>query len=311
MRLTRLVFVLALTALAPGVLAAVDDQPAKQLFSEVTIPSPGAAKPIGSYASGCLAGAVSLPVDGPNWQVVRLSRNRNWGTPELVSYIERLAADAAKNGWPGLLIGDMAQPRGGPMITGHASHQIGLDVDIWYLAMPGHTMTAAERESIAAPSMLIDGRLQVDPNQWTPARAALLKQAASYPQVARIFVSPAIKQAECETATGDRSWLRKLRPWTDHEDHFHVRLTCPPGIATCIDQAPPPPGDGCGAELASWFKPAPPPTPPKLPFRLPPETTLPDLPSACSGILTSQPGGLSPAQLKIAPPLPVLRPVGN
>jgi penicillin-insensitive murein endopeptidase len=308
MHLVRLAAVLALVAFAPGVLAAGDDPPAKKLFSEVTTASPGAPMPIGSYASGCLAGAVQLPIDGPNWQVVRLSRNRNWGTPELVSFIQRLSTDAAKDGWPGLLVGDMAQPRGGPMITGHDSHQTGLDVDIWYLAMPSHSMTADERETIAAPSMLIDGKLQVDPKQWTAARAALLKRAASDPAVARIFVSPAIKQAVCNTATGDRAWIRKLRPWTDHEDHFHVRLTCPAGMASCVNQDPPPPGDGCGDELASWFKPAPPPSPPRPPFTLPQETTLPDLPAACIGVLTASPGGLLPVQLKIQPPLPTLRP---
>jgi penicillin-insensitive murein endopeptidase len=308
MHLARTVALLAFVALPAVVLAAVDDPPAKKLFSEVTTPSRGSNAPVGSYAQGCLAGAVSLPVDGPSWQVVRLSRNRNWGTPELVSYIERLATDSAKAGWPGLIIGDMAQPRGGPMITGHDSHQTGLDVDIWYLAMPYHTMTADEREAIAAPSMLIDGKLQVDPEQWTPARQALLQRAASYPEVARIFVSPAIKQAVCDTATGDRSWIRKLRPWTDHEDHFHVRLTCPPGAASCVNQEPPAAGDGCGDDLASWFKPAPPPPSAKPPFRLTPETALPDLPAACRSILTSQPGGLSPVQLKIQPPVPSLRP---
>jgi penicillin-insensitive murein endopeptidase len=308
MSLARVAALAALLAVPAAVMAAVDDPPAKVLFSQVTVPSPGANSPVGSYAEGCLAGAVTLPVNGPNWQVVRLSRNRNWGTPQLVSYIERLSADSATAGWPGLIIGDMAQPRGGPMITGHDSHQTGLDVDIWYLAMPDHTMSADERESIVAPSMLIDGKLEVDPTQWTPDRQALLQRAASYPEVARIFVSPAIKKAVCDTATGDRSWIRKLRPWTDHEDHFHVRLTCPPGAACCVNQDPPAPGDGCGDDLASWFKPAPPPPPPKPPFRLPTETTLPDLPTACTAILTAQPGGLSRVDLKIKPPAPTLRP---
>jgi penicillin-insensitive murein endopeptidase len=127
--------------LATAVIAAVDDLPAKQLFSEVTVPSEGDATPIGSYAQGCLAGAVALPLDGPHWQVMRLSRNRNWGTPRLVSYIEKFSEDAAKDGWSGLLIGDMSQPRGGPMITGHLSHQTGLDADIWFVPMPNHLMT--------------------------------------------------------------------------------------------------------------------------------------------------------------------------
>ncbi|MGZ5917266.1 MAG: penicillin-insensitive murein endopeptidase, partial [Methyloceanibacter sp.] len=102
--------------------------PAKELFGSVTTPTPLAARAIGSYAKGCLSGGISLPINGPDWQVMRLSRNRNWGTPQLLDFLERLASDArALDGWPGLLVGDMAQPRGGPMITGHSSHQIGLD----------------------------------------------------------------------------------------------------------------------------------------------------------------------------------------
>src|SRR5262245_7639344 len=105
--------------------------PAKALFGAATSPAPFAAEAIGTYSRGCLAGAVALPVNGRNWQVVRLSRNRNWGHPRLIAYLEQLARDARAIGWPGLLVGDMAQPRGGPMLTGHSSHQIGLDADIW------------------------------------------------------------------------------------------------------------------------------------------------------------------------------------
>jgi penicillin-insensitive murein endopeptidase len=51
---------------------------------------------------------------------MRLSRNRNWGHPELVKFLERFAPLAAKaTGWMGILIGDMAQPRGGPLPFGH------------------------------------------------------------------------------------------------------------------------------------------------------------------------------------------------
>jgi penicillin-insensitive murein endopeptidase len=34
---------------------------------------------------------------------------------------------------------------------------------------------------------------------------------------------------------------------------MHVRLACPPGSSECVAQEPPPEGDGCGAELQSWF----------------------------------------------------------
>ena len=109
-------------------------QPAKLLFAAKELPTLGKAMAIGYYPRGCLQGGVELPVDGPNWQVMRLSRNRNWGHPELVKFLERFAPLAAKaTGWKGILIGDMAQPRGGPLPFGHMSHQIGLDVDIWFM----------------------------------------------------------------------------------------------------------------------------------------------------------------------------------
>src|SRR6478609_9603913 len=179
--------------------------PAKMLFGAVSAPAPLAARAIGSYARGCLAGGVSLPINGPDWQVMRLSRNRNWGTPQLLDYLERLASDArARDGWPGLLVGDMAQPRGGPMITGHSSHQIGLDADVWLTPMPDRILTPQEREDITATSMLKDP-FTVDPAIWTPLHTKLIKRAASYPQVSRIFVHPAIKKILCQQAGKDRA----------------------------------------------------------------------------------------------------------
>ena len=104
--------------------------PAKELFARKTTPLPGPPQSIGSYADGCLAGAIALPITGSAWQVMRVSRNRYWGNPILVGFIERLADAGKRVGWNGLLIGDMSQPRGGPMLYGHSSHQMGLDVDI-------------------------------------------------------------------------------------------------------------------------------------------------------------------------------------
>src|SRR5215213_5749769 len=59
--------------------------PAKELFGRKPNPASLAARSIGFYSKGCLAGADALPVDGRTWQVMRLSRNRNWGHPALVS----------------------------------------------------------------------------------------------------------------------------------------------------------------------------------------------------------------------------------
>ncbi|HVY21210.1 MAG TPA: penicillin-insensitive murein endopeptidase [Bauldia sp.] len=309
MRAMWVTAVLGVALVAGGVAGAKDVAvTAKQLFGHVSTPSSGATRSIGFYAKGCLAGAVPLPLDGPNWQVMRLSRNRHWGTPELVTYLERFAADVSKDGWPGLLVGDMSQPRGGPMPTGHASHQIGLDADIWFTPMPDYTMSADEREKKGAVSLLMTGRLSVDPKKWSPLYGRLLKRAVSYPEVERIFVSPAIKKELCETVPpNDHAWLRKLRPWWGHDDHFHVRLTCPPGMAGCDGQDPPPVGDGCDASLDNWFKPPPP--PPKTPVKPkppPPELTLADLPKACASVLYD---GTSRAAAEAATvPLPRLRP---
>lgn len=248
------------------------DRPAKDYFGTADGPAPLKARAIGSYAKGCLAGGAELPTDGPTWQAMRLSRNRNWGHPDLIDYLKDLAADAPKVGWNGLLVGDLAQPRGGPMLSGHASHQIGLDADIWLTEMPGRRLTPEEREAISAISML-KGPLdvkgadrRVDPKKWTATHARLIRRAASDRRVARIFVNPTIKKALCDFETGrDRAWLRKVRPWWGHHYHFHVRLACPPGSVGCKNQNPPPPGDGCGQHLSYWLSDEPwvPKNPPK------------------------------------------------
>jgi penicillin-insensitive murein endopeptidase len=231
--------------------------PAKELFGSISAPAPLAARSIGGYAKGCLSGAVSLPINGPNWQVMRLSRNRNWGNPRLLDYLEKLSSDArAFDGWPGLLVGDMSQPRGGPMITGHTSHQIGLDADIWLTPMPDRILTKEEREDMTAVSMLKDP-FSVDPDVFTMMQAKLIRRAASYPQVARIFVHPAIKKALCEMAPSmgkDQAWLAKVRPWWNHHYHFHIRLSCPPGTEGCENQAPVNGDNGCGQELKNWYE---------------------------------------------------------
>jgi murein endopeptidase len=130
---------------------------------------------------------------------MRLSRNRIWGHPVLLKYIKHLATEAQKHdGWPGLMVGDMTQPMGGPMLTGHASHQIGLDVDIWLKPMPAKTLGPEERETVQPVSMLAPDAKSVNPAVWSPKHFKLIKRAASDKRVARIFVHPAIKKALCE-----------------------------------------------------------------------------------------------------------------
>ena len=274
---------------------------AKQLFGVVKKPAPLAARAIGYYSRGCLSGAEALPIDGPTWQEMRLSRNRNWGHPQLISLIKRFAGEAQdQDGWPGLLVGDIAQPRGGPMITGHASHQVGLDADIWLTPMPKRRLTRKERETLNATSMLDDTGVAVDPKVFTDKQVSLIKRAASDPEVERIFVHPAIKKALCTAAGTDRQWLGKVRPFYGHYDHFHMRIKCPADFAGCKPQPPPTGDDGCGKEVDQWLAkviPAKPSTSPPVPkppasvsVRPPaPPIMLADLPPECRALLAANP----------------------
>jgi penicillin-insensitive murein endopeptidase len=263
---------------------------AKQLFGSKAGGSTQAPAPYGGYAKGCLAGGVELPETGPTWQAMRLSRNRNWGHPELVDYIQKLSRKAAAQpGWNGLYVGDMSQPRGGPMLTGHRSHQIGLDVDIWMLPAKDLTLDRKQRESISSISMRRSSGAFTN-NNWTRAHHEIIKAAAQDPRVARIFVFPGAKVAMCNDEKGDRAWLRKVRPWWGHHYHFHVRLSCPPGARGCVNQNPPPAGDGC-ADAEQWVQNIlnpPPPDPNAKPPRPRRELTMADLPRQCADVLAAQ-----------------------
>jgi len=255
---------------------------AKRLFGMAATPAPGPVRVIGGYTKGCLAGAQQLPADGDNWQVMRPSRNRSWGAPVLIEFIQRLAASLpGAAGWPGLLVGDMAQPRGGPMLTGHASHQLGIEADIWLTPMPDRRLTPAERDEISATNVVATNGLNIDPSVWRPEHRKLLEAASRSPGLARIFVNPAIKKALCREAGADRGWLRLIRPWWGHNYHFHIRLSCPAAQPDCQEQAAPGPGDGCD-EVDRWFTEEmlhPKPGPPARPLR------IAEMPAACAALM--------------------------
>lgn len=259
-------------------------QPAKELFGSASGAASGPAAAFGGYAGGCLRGAVQLPIDGPGWQAMRLSRNRNWGHPSLITFLGVLAGSMRAEGYAGVLVGDLAQPRGGPMLTGHRSHQIGLDADIWFLASPERRLGMDEREELSAVSLLKPGTRELDPSKLTEREIFMLKTSAEQSNVARIFVHPAIKDGLCKTVSGDRDWLRKVRPWYGHHYHFHVRLSCPADSVGCQNQAPPPQGDGCGADLAWWLSDAAW-APSDTPAKPRPPLTLAQLPRACTTVL--------------------------
>jgi penicillin-insensitive murein endopeptidase len=266
-----------------AVLRRLPPDAAQALFGTEAKPAAGPSEAIGTYDRGCLQGGIALPAKGSTWVVMRPSRNRAWGHPALIALLERLAQRLpAEAGWPGLLVGDLAQPRGGPMLTGHGSHQIGLDADIWLTPMPSRPLGLTEREEMSAADVVAAGGEDVDAMRWTPQHRRLLEAFAREPGMVRIFVNPAIKRALCREAGADRAWLSKIRPWWGHSEHFHIRIACPNGQPECRGQAAPPLGDGCGKELAWWFTPAArrPPPGPSQPLR------LADLPRACTALVS-------------------------
>ena len=229
--------------------------------------------PSASTPRAALPAPLRCPSTAPAWQAMRLSRNRNWGHPKLVALVEKLAVEAkAHDGWPGLLVGDLSQPRGGPMLTGHASHQVGLDADIWLTPMPDRRLSEKEREDLSATSMLAADKVSVDPKVWTDAHVRLLKRAASYPAVERIFVHPAIKKALCEAAAKDRS--RRGPERSAPIGATTITSTCASPARAAAPTARPssrsPRDDGCGDELTRWLalvKPKPQPTAPTPPAK--------------------------------------------
>ena len=248
-----------------------------------TTPAPGPVRVIGT-GLGCIAGAVRLPDEAPGLQTVRLSKSTFWGHSEVIANILLLGQRAHAMGLPDLYIGDLSGPRGGPIPGGHASHQRGLDADVYLdVAGPHPVLPLAQREGIDPPSLVRPDGRGIDPTRWRPEHVALIRLATQLPLVDRVLVNPAIKQQLCQTVTGDRSWLHLVRPWYGHAAHMHISFRCPAGQPACHNLPPPPPDADCGANLQWWFtrldaKPTPAPTKP------PPR---PKPPAACAAIMAA------------------------
>lgn len=272
----------------PPLTATVSGQEARLLFGAENAGSTGESETIGFYSRGCVAGAAQLPETGPTWQAMRLSRNRNWAHAETIDYVQDLSRRVAeRTSWNGIYVGDLSQPRGGPMLTGHVSHQSGLDADIWMLPPGRLDLSVTERENLSSISTRSARGARVGEN-WTAEHMEVIRLAATDPRVARIFVFTGAKVWMCDNATGDRSWLNRVRPANGHHYHFHVRLNCPAGERDCEPQAAPAAGDGCDearARAEAILNP-PPPDPNFVPGPPRGQLTLGDLPRQCAAILS-------------------------
>lgn len=251
-------------------------------WSDVETPAPGPARSIGTPIAGCLGGAQALPFNGPGFEVIRVSRHRYFAHPLTVSFVESLGQKAQSLSVPDFYVGDLSLPRGGPMPNGHGSHETGLDVDIWLNLDAKPRLEPQAREDVPLPSVVVSGGRAIDPARFRQEHVALLRLAATDSRVDRIFVNAAIKRALCQgyggAGEGDRSWLQRIRPWYGHDDHFHVRLRCPPDSSSCVPQQSVPAGDGCDATLDWWFQKHPP-SPPSV-------RREPVLPAACQRLVS-------------------------
>ena len=257
------------------------------LVSVLTINSasadPGPLRIIGGPSVGCIGGAVELPAQGRGYQTIHVAISHFWGAPRTIAAVEQLGHEAQAAGLGYILVEELSRPRGGPIVGGHASHQHGLDVDVAFDTSHKRGLSGAERETIELPSLVRPDRRGIRPDRWNNDIVTLLRLATQLPQIDRVLVNPAIKKQLCDTVTGDRSWLRFVRPWYGHAAHMHLHFRCPADQASCIDIPPPPPGDSCDASLQWWFDQldAPPakPSPPKPPAPMPEE---------CKAILAGQ-----------------------
>lgn len=257
-------------------------------WARVVTATPGPAIAIGGPSNGCIAGARALPVTGTGFVSIRRHRNRYYGHPDTVRLVQDLGRALRKRTRKLMMVGDLSQPRGGLMSSMHRSHQNGMDVDIWF-RLVGSARSANDRypKGRSPGSMVAPEGFELS-RDWGEHQRFLLKASADHPRVDRIFVNPAIKRALCRSEKGgrsergNRSWLRKLRPWGGHDAHFHIRLKCPKDSPRCGQQPPPPAGDGCDQSLAWWFSEEAR-TPSKKPKKKKPR---PPIPAACKALLS-------------------------
>ena len=222
-------------------------------WGDASKPSNQPSESVGFYTSGCLAGGEALPLIGIGYQVMRPDRNRYYGHPDLIELIHQLGLYAAQRN-ARLLVGDLSQPRGGPMTYGHKSHQIGLDADIWLQHIPSdQQLSLRQSEQRKMRSVVNKSTGNIINKHWSPLYRDILQAAAEISQVERIFVNPVIKRKLCQQDE-NAAWLYKIRPWWGHDAHFHVRLSCPMESSECRAQKPPPKHSGCDHHLIQWIE---------------------------------------------------------
>jgi penicillin-insensitive murein DD-endopeptidase len=215
---------------------------------------------VGFYSDGKLVNPDKLALSGAGWVKVFQPRDRGYGTFDLLKIIMD-AAKTMRHEYPGgerLQIGDTSGPRGGE-ISGHASHRNGLDADVVFYRVDRREQ---DTQSVAGFVEKFVSNGKVTANFDTARNWRFLELVVSTERVQRVFVDAAIKWHLCEwSALHDlperAAILRRLRPLEFHDDHFHVRVTCPAKSPRCEAQEEPPEGDGCAEVIPGTTRAAP------------------------------------------------------
>lgn len=203
----------------------------------------------GFYSRGRLVSADLLPPDGFGFVKIHRPRNRGFGSFDLVQVLRETARQMQEL-FPSIdrvQIGDMSAEHGG-FISGHASHQNGLDADVAFLRL-NRTEQDPESTSGFHESFVHNGFLT--PNFDLARNWAYAKLLVATGRVQRVFVNEVVKRGLCAyvAAQGgletERETLRRLRVIRGHTDHFHVRVTCPAQSPDCAPQEEVPADPGC------------------------------------------------------------------
>jgi penicillin-insensitive murein endopeptidase len=238
-----------------GTLSSASASAATSPWEDVRTPAAGTPTIYGNPNAGCLLGGMPLEDHGVGFQIVAPNREfAHFGHPAGLNFIRELGRDYAEHNFAAL-IGDVSMPRGGPFTFQHASHQLGIEFDVWFLVDPrlmDGPLTVEQRRSLHSYYVADSDANVLLVNKFKPEHEAMIRMAAQKPEVHSIFVHPTIKKRFCADKANHQPWLAKLRPWWGHDEHMHVRLKCPTGQTACEDKAPPP-GIACDSSLDWWF----------------------------------------------------------
>lgn len=209
---------------------------------------------VGLAYAGTLEDANSMKNMSGGFRLLAASRERFFGTYELVRMVNALGNFMTSQRLGPLGVGDLSQEEGGKLRNSrHRSHQNGLDAD---LAYPVDEQLREKGFVALVSGGEVDSRLRVN-DTWR-----LFKYIWSFNELEtnrttkmdRIFVDRHIKQALCSAAAKDlrgpkgdsfSELLRRIRPEAGHHNHFHLRIQCSPFQPRCRMMGDPPYGSGC------------------------------------------------------------------